>query len=625
MGRNKNIHNLTALSKKLLNSMLILGTLPNFDMYTQGYELVKLLDHIIKKVPARAHRYIIQSLSKDEIAILMVALSDQANLHLYKGMDKMNRLDIRDRICKLGYVRVQDINALVCRILTQLKSEKDQDWLHYLKSRQFYDYICKLEYESKKHTFRSYYWEDKKNKHRPNKDIFDSECRWFYEFIMKAFPRDTNAYIHMRDRKCQSNIQWTCIYGPIHGSGAYYTRTDSAGKILEQYTADGHVYREKSNLDMFYISSSNDVRTYYSPFNFWLEQNKILRNLCYKKIDKVYSLDTVGEAQKKLNEELAIIEKTNEAGYVVMCYRIVRELQKGRIIFTDGSDITSIVLYILGISTIDPLRKEEGNFYCIDNEYPPSIVNSMRLLTSEIQDDVVLETIINLCSGEVKKDDHDRFLFVPKGMHIDDFRKVPSIKIIPSKELSLLFLLQRRTGTGQRVIKKNDMQVLKVFETADTDMIPVFDKDNFKEILKSVKVMSFSDLVTIYSCLETGNTRKDQKEENIVTTQFLQGKRYPEAIYTIDDLMHYVSEELGCDYHTLIWAYLYQKDKIRTNIKWLRRHGLNDHIVHILRQTENLPYRAEALIHTEIAWKLAFYYVYFQEQYRDCYKAVFKQ
>lgn len=627
MKRNIIINNLSALSKELLISGHIVGSLPNFDMNTQGYELVKLLDHIIKKVPTRARQYLMRGFSKKELSILMVALSDEANLHLYKAMDKRNRLDICNIICKHGYVKVQEINKLVYRILIQLENEKDQDCLQYLKSRQFYDYVCKLEYESKIHTFRSYYWEDINSRHRHNEeDSFDSESRWFYEFIIKATPSDTNAYIHMRDRKCQSNIQWTCINGPIHESGSYYTRTDSAGKILEQYTASGSVYREKSNLDKFYISPSNhDVCTYYSPFNIWLEQNKILRNLCYKKIDMVYSSDTLDKAKTRLNQELAIFEKTNVSGYVLMCYRIVRKLQRVGIIFAEGSDFTSIVLYVLGVSTIDPLKKENGYLYCIDNEYSPSIVESMRLLSSEIPDNVILETIKDCCSGEVKKDDQNRFSFVPKGMHIDDFKKVPAIKIIPSKELSLLFLLQRRTGIGQDVIKFNDKQILKVFASADTDMIPVFNCENSKALLTCVKNLIYSDLVTLYSCLVTRSTKKYQTQESIVITQFLQEKRYPEAIYTIDDLIHYVSEDLGCDYHTLIWAYLHQKDKIRTNIKWLRFHGLNDHVVHILRQTENLPYRAEALIHTEIAWKLAFYYVYFQEEFRNCYQVVFEQ
>ena len=84
--------------------------------------------------------------------------------------------------------------------------------------------------------------------------------------------------------------------------------------------------------------------------------NELLRKICYQKICTRYTENCNYNIQKRLDYELQVIGKTGFSRYFLIVADIAEYARKNRIpICGKGSSAGSIVTYILGISTIDPV------------------------------------------------------------------------------------------------------------------------------------------------------------------------------------------------------------------------------------------------------------------------------
>jgi len=84
--------------------------------------------------------------------------------------------------------------------------------------------------------------------------------------------------------------------------------------------------------------------------------DEYLAELCYENFPKFYP-DPTPEIKERLEYELDVIKKTQFANYFLVCWDIIRFVRERKILFgIRGSAASSIVLYCLGITVLDPLK-----------------------------------------------------------------------------------------------------------------------------------------------------------------------------------------------------------------------------------------------------------------------------
>ncbi len=107
----------------------------------------------------------------------------------------------------------------------------------------------------------------------------------------------------------------------------------------------------KISFDQFYLPK------YILPEGGYITLEECLENLCYQGLRERYP-EVTSEIEKRLREELDLINKMGYAGYFLIVWDFVQYAKKENIPVGPGrgSGAGSLVAYILGITNIDPLK-----------------------------------------------------------------------------------------------------------------------------------------------------------------------------------------------------------------------------------------------------------------------------
>ncbi|MDD3520102.1 MAG: DNA polymerase III subunit alpha [Actinomycetota bacterium] len=142
------------------------------------------------------------------------------------------------------------------------------------------------------------------------------------------------------------------------GFEEYYFKTPSEMKILfndlPEALANTVKISEKCNLEIGL--SKMITQGIDSQAGSMDNENKQLRNICYRKACIKYKGNYNDNIKKRLDHELKVIEKTGFSRYFLIAADIAEYAKKNHIpIYGKGSSAGSIVTYMLGISNIDPV------------------------------------------------------------------------------------------------------------------------------------------------------------------------------------------------------------------------------------------------------------------------------
>ena len=206
-----------------------------------------------------------------------------------------------------------------------------------------------------------------------------------------------------------------------------------------------------------------------------------------------------------------------------------------------------------------------------------------------------------------------------------------------------LMRLAEITGVDLASIPMEDDKVLSLFivdeetgEASGCRDLPEFRKEFCQKVLEAVKPTSFEDLVKLLGLYHGANTWTDNAErliaDGMITGTITAGSTAKEILGCREDVFDYCLS-IGIDRST---AYRIAEDvrmgrvnsgRSKNWLEWeqlLLEHGAPDRIIWSMQQIRYMFPRAHAVSYMQMTWKLAWFKIYYPEEYEAETKAYYE-
>ena len=315
----------------------------------------------------------------------------------------------------------------------------------------------------------------------------------------------------------------------------YHKRIENPARI--RYSHLEYLRSEKEMLSLFpnhpeVVSNTQDILDKIETYSIkkkvalphiYDNPKEVLSMMVYNGAEIRYGKPIPSEVQKRLKQELEIIDSTGNNDYFLLIRYIVDILRNEHGFFIGpgrGASTSSLVNYCLGITEVDPLQfgllyerflwTRENSFPQIDLDIEdPRRKEAISILQERIMDYGLVK--MNICNLKI-------------------------LNVI--KETLEQIVSRHQVEIDIKQIPLNDDKTLNVFISGDTSDIFMFQSDNLRKLLKAFKPGSFTDLVLINAMYRPGLMDK--------IPQLLARKQGEEKVtYEIQELEPILKESYG--------------------------------------------------------------------------------
>ncbi len=332
-----------------------------------------------------------------------------------------------------------------------------------------------------------------------------------------------------------------------------------------------------------------------------------IKEMCYKKVHKLYGQNLPKNIEERLNLELdSIIKNKFELKYLLSAYVVQTSKEMGYLTYTNGSVGNSFVAFLLEITNFNPIQ------YNLPFEMFASI-------KYDKQPDIALN-ISNEIENKILED-------------IKEFKD--EIKIYGVDALTFLNKLQKATNTNPQDIDLEDTDTLNLISKGDTKGIFVFGKNRILDILKKLNAKDFYDLISI-STLSHNSGISISDIDQIVKKLDISINDLP---LNRADVMNYlirkkIDKEKSYEITEFIrkgYAYkasyiFYNSDlkkeyekKWKTYKKVLTEHNIPRYLIKIFENIKYLFPKAHCIAEIDFAFRIAWYKVHYPEAFYKVY------
>ena len=373
----------------------------------------------------------------------------------------------------------------------------------------------------------------------------------------------SNPYFKLNESNIVKEVLSNCFNINIKEDNEYKTRYLNTKELCDSLSL---FIEDKEKLDEYILINPNKLVSLIdnNSFNFLPRPYSLikinnskerLKEICDLKIKEKYNLELYKKIKEIVFKEIDTLNNKHDlCSTLLYYYSFFNKLNEEGIIYLTNQSNILFTYYLLGISNIDPLTifsLEDNDLFTyynlnyLDGKFNIDIKISINSKLIDKAYKVLKETFNDNKIIRLKEDYNDfnlskinefenSFIIVPKDVNIYEFTPLinevtyftnrylkwifPIISFKTSKIMDEVSDLLNKNNLILSSINLNDKKVLSFFNSEDFLNNKIKDKKlrslnlvnnlEIKEILKLVKINSFSDLVRVYGILFNSSSSK---------------------------------------------------------------------------------------------------------------------
>ena len=391
--------------------------------------------------------------------------------------------------------------------------------------------------------------------------------------------------------------------------------------------------------------------------------NTYLVTLCYERAHKTYGVILPIEVKNRIEYELEGIIENDYASLYLTCYEIIKKCNKlGYYISGGRFNGTSLVLYLLGITEINPLPAHYICKKCKYSIFDLTNISEYRLgdLGYNLPDnrcpicgenlskegyDIPIEMFLGINRNKEPNFDlilaekyqdkvrYSAFDILRENTGDFDYRADTLLKVNVFEDVTQSFLqyLFEKTGLNPKDIPSDEKNVMELFSDtksleldekmiADVKVgtlgIPEYGCNEAREILEVIRPTNLFDIVKVASMLN-GTGAWQGNAENLVMKRMT---AFSECIASRDDIMTYlISKGINREEAYKIMSAV-RKGMCCNEIKdeWVElmvNSGIPDWYIQSFRKIRYLRTKAQSAYDALLAYRLLYYKLYYPKEF----------
>lgn len=239
----------------------------------------------------------------------------------------------------------------------------------------------------------------------------------------------------------------------------------------------------------------------------------VLWKKAYQTLLAQYGKSVSVEISNRYFSEFAELKETD----VIIYFDLISQLNSmakscNQHIYATGATGSSFVAFLLGATEINPLKPHYFCPHCKAVEFDASVCCGWDLPVKRcncgreyLRDghNLPFETLRFSIHKNTKFNIHCSSGFCEVAKEKIGIYNESIIKLVNSKELDKLCLLEEKTNTSLNTIVFTNQRILEAFQSINTDGIPEFESDYLKGMMKESFPKSFHDLIQILGLSHT--------------------------------------------------------------------------------------------------------------------------